>query len=494
MINTYLPALTVNSPYSHSQKNHAIQNNSSVQNERKDIFNGSRRHSSLTAKSTGKNIHKNNLKFGEAKNKKKDWINEKALPSLYVQPLRAAELDTWRWLLSAMHDPNVAPVREEDSPLVEIDLATGVPRLDTHTGILQALVSAIQKSGSSAYVTDTDDRQVEDAVIQYMQKEYGVTVGHENIAILPGVESVLHTLFKEVLKPGTIITSAPAYPGFERALVGTEWNHVRVPLVKNSAFVSPGSFFKYPPILPDFEKFYEAIEKRGVDNVKAISLIFPHNPTGLTVTRKYFQQVVDTAAKHGILVINDMSINTGKNKISILNAKNALNQAIEVHNITKSTLVPGWRIAFAVGTPEVIAPLKKVLANRAAADIPRFIQQAYIYILSNPQAAQFRAELGEKYKENKRFMKEGLEKLGWPCQKLHLTAETPFLWVPVPVNQPSREFAKRLLEKTGVQVHAGTDFGPEGEGFVRITAGDREDLAEALRRFRKAGFIYKPAA
>jgi LL-diaminopimelate aminotransferase len=62
---------------------------------------------------------------------------------------------------------------------------------------------------------------------------------------------------------------------------------------------------------------------------------------------------------------------------------------------------------------------------------------------------------------------------------------TIYVWAPVPEGQTSTSFTEEVLERAGVVVGPGSAYGPNGEGFFRIslTVPD-ERLAEAVERMR----------
>jgi aspartate/methionine/tyrosine aminotransferase len=50
----------------------------------------------------------------------------------------------------------------------------------------------------------------------------------------------------------------------------------------------------------------------------------------------------------------------------------------------------------------------------------------------------------------------------------------------------SQEYTDQLVEKAGVAVVAGTAFGSQGEGFIRVTyACADEDIDEGIRRMKE---------
>jgi LL-diaminopimelate aminotransferase len=62
---------------------------------------------------------------------------------------------------------------------------------------------------------------------------------------------------------------------------------------------------------------------------------------------------------------------------------------------------------------------------------------------------------------------------------------TVFIWAPTPDGHTSASYCELVLEQCGVVVSPGAGYGPNGEGFFRIslTVPDRR-LTEALERLR----------
>ncbi|MGH2507608.1 MAG: aminotransferase class I/II-fold pyridoxal phosphate-dependent enzyme, partial [Ktedonobacteraceae bacterium] len=62
-----------------------------------------------------------------------------------------------------------------------------------------------------------------------------------------------------------------------------------------------------------------------------------------------------------------------------------------------------------------------------------------------------------------------------------------YIWAAVPTGFTSRAFATWLFDTTGVFVTPGSNFGPEGEGYIRIAMTESQERIEtALRRMREA--------
>ena len=79
-------------------------------------------------------------------------------------------------------------------------------------------------------------------------------------------------------------------------------------------------------------------------------------------------------------------------------------------------------------------------------------------------------------------MREGLQSAGF---KVYGGVNAPYIWLKTPDNAGSWRFFEQLLYEVNVVGTPGVGFGPNGEGYLRLTAfGEREDCIEAMRRIR----------
>lgn len=84
---------------------------------------------------------------------------------------------------------------------------------------------------------------------------------------------------------------------------------------------------------------------------------------------------------------------------------------------------------------------------------------------------------------NAKLMREGLEELG---THVYGGKNAPYLWLKTPDGTSSWEFFDQMLHEVNVVVTPGVGFGPQGEGYVRLTAfGNHKDCEEAMRRIKQ---------
>jgi LL-diaminopimelate aminotransferase len=141
----------------------------------------------------------------------------------------------------------------------------------------------------------------------------------------------------------------------------------------------------------------------------------------------------------------------------------------------------GWRIGMAVGNRDLVAMISKVKENTDSG-IFNAIQYAGIAALTRCEMNV--SHMLRVYARRRNLVLATLRQAG-----LHYspTRGTFYVWVHTPRGMTSAEFAGFLLDKARVVVAPGSGYGPNGEGFVRLslTVSDAR-LEEAMERIRRA--------
>jgi LL-diaminopimelate aminotransferase len=144
----------------------------------------------------------------------------------------------------------------------------------------------------------------------------------------------------------------------------------------------------------------------------------------------------------------------------------------------------GWRIGFAVGSPEALNALEKLKSN---VDSGAFlaVQRAAVAALSGPQDCVER--MRAIYQKRRDMLVDGLAGIGWQVPKPKATC---YVWAPVMQGYNSAQMAETLLRDAGVLVTPGSAYGTCGEGYVRfsltVQGGNPEErIAEAVKRIKE---------
>ncbi|NLM29406.1 MAG: aminotransferase class I/II-fold pyridoxal phosphate-dependent enzyme, partial [Methanomicrobiales archaeon] len=161
---------------------------------------------------------------------------------------------------------------------------------------------------------------------------------------------------------------------------------------------------------------------------------------------------------------------------SFLEADGAMEVGVEMHSLSKTYNMTGWRIGMACGNPDIIAGLGRVKTN---VDSGAFnaIQHAAIAALTGPQDCV--QEACSIYRERRDALVAGLTDIGFDVRAPKATF---YVWVPV---DDCMAFAAQLLDQAGIVATPGVGFGQNGEGFVRFAiTRSIERIGEAVERMR----------
>ncbi len=348
-----------------------------------------------------------------------------------------------------------------------IDFGMGNPDLATPHHVVDKLVEAARKPRNHRYSASRGITQLRRSIAEWYARRYDVRIDPESEAIaVIGVKEGLSHLALAIVEPGAMaLVPDPTYPIHAYSMIIAGANIRTIPMIGN------------PDLFASIVKAYQETWPRP----RYIVLSFPHNPTCATVELDFFARLVEFARANGVIVIHDFAyadlVFDGYAAPSFLQVPGAKDVGVELFSMSKSYNMPGWRVGFCVGNPEIISALARI---KSYLDYGMFqpIQIAAIVGMRGPQACV--AETVGVYKSRRDVLVDGLNRIGWPCE---LPRATMFVWARLPGryrDMGSLEFCKLALSEAKVALAPGIGFGPHGEGFIRFA------LVENQKRTRQA--------
>jgi LL-diaminopimelate aminotransferase len=354
-----------------------------------------------------------------------------------------------------------------------IDLGIGDPDQPTPEPIVEKLCEAARNPNTHRYdESEAGWPDFLEAVGRWYRRRFGVELDPKTqILLLLGSKDGLAHICWAMIDPGDAsLVPDPGYTVYKVNTLMAGGEAYAMPLLEENDF------------LPDLSLIPSDVAKRA----KLMFLNYPNNPTGATATLDFFQEAVRFAKEYDIAIVSDLAYSEvtydGYVAPSMLQVEGAFDVVIEMHSLSKTFNMTGWRIGFAVGNSDLIAHLNKLKSNLDSRQFPA-IDIAAAYALDN---VSNQATL-ELYRKRRDILVDGLREIGWRIRKPKASL---YVWAPVPTGFTSAEFAKLLLVKAGVLVVPGSGYGQYGEGYVRMSltvSGDREGerLAEAVRRIKE---------
>ncbi len=355
-----------------------------------------------------------------------------------------------------------------------IDFGMGNPDQPTPQHIVDKLCEAARNPKNHRYSVSRGITKLRGAIADWYRRRYGVEIDPETEAIVTigAKEGISHLALAIVERGDVALVPSPTYPIHAYSVIIAAGDVRNVPL-------GPGIDF--------FEKLQEAY-KSCWPPPKLLILSFPHNPTTQVVDLQFFQRVVEFAKAHRLIVIHDLAYADltfdGYQAPSFLQVPGARDVGVEFFSLSKSYNMPGWRVGFAVGNRQIIAALAQIKSYLAYGHFQP-IQIASFIALNGPQDCV--REIVATYKARRDVLVDGLNRLGWLCDK---PLGTMFVWAKIPeAYRPmgSLEFSKFLLDKAKVAVSPGIGFGDLGDEYVRFALVENQHRTrQALQGIKRA--------
>jgi LL-diaminopimelate aminotransferase len=351
-----------------------------------------------------------------------------------------------------------------------INLSMGDPDLPSPQAVIDRLCATLQDPENHRYPEYFGMRALHEAFAAWFEQRFDVRLAPErNTLPLLGSKEGLAYVGTAVLNAGDVsLIPDPCYPVYTTASTNVGAVPYMLPLLKQNA---------YQPNL-------EHIPADVLAKSRLLWLNYPSNPTTASADLAFFERAVEFARRHNLAIIHDMAyaeVYFGEYRpISILQVPGASEVAVELHSLSKTYNMAGFRVGMLVGNPEIVNAVGRLKSN-IDSGMFRPIQYAAIEAMQLPDS--WLQQRNAIYRRRRDLLVEG-------CNALGMHTQSPdaglYVWAAIP-SFTSRDFASWLFDKTGVYITPGTNFGNAGEGYVRIslTAPD-ERIETALQRMRTA--------
>ncbi len=365
------------------------------------------------------------------------------------------------YLFARIDEMKAAKIR---SGVDVIDLGVGDPDLPTPDHIVEALCDAAHDPRNHHYPSYAGMEAFRTAVAGWYKSRFSVTLdpGKEVLALMGSKDGIAH-IPEAFINPGEyVLAPSPGYPVYRTSTLFAEGRVYEMPLLANNQF------------LPDLS----AIPKKVAESAGLMFLNYPNNPTSAVTLPGFFEEAVDFALDHEILIVHDNAYSEiafdGYEAPSFLSTEGAMETAVEMHSLSKTYNMTGWRIGMACGNAEIIAGLSRVKTN-VDSGVFDAVQRAAIAALSGPQDCI--RDACRIYQDRRDVLIKGLLALGFDVEAPKATF---YVWMAV---DDCMKFATRLLDEAGIVVTPGIGFGSGGDGFVRFALTRSTDrISEAVDR------------
>ncbi len=348
-----------------------------------------------------------------------------------------------------------------------LKLTLGEPDFNTPEHVKQSGMTAIEQNFSH-YSGMAGLADVREAASLFLKTKYQLDYDHQSeVLVTIGATEAISASLLATLEPGDkVLLPAPIYPGYEPIITLAHATPIYLDTTDNDFVLAP-------------DVLEAALEEHG-DQVKAVILNYPSNPTGVVYTREEVKALADVLKKYPVFVISDeiySELTYDEPHVSI--AEYLRDQTIVINGLSKSHAMTGWRIGFIFAPANLTAEIIKVhqyLVTAASTISQKAAVRALVEGINDAEVMK------ADYRARRDFLFEKMTGLGFDIAKPS-GAFYLFAKIPAGFDQDSMAFCVDLAEKNQLAIIPGIAFGPEAEGYVRLSyAASMENLEEAMNR------------
>ncbi len=361
-------------------------------------------------------------------------------------------------------------IAEEDKAV--ISLGPGEPDFGTPKEILNYGKKILSK-GFTHYSPPGGRTDFKKAIDRKLGKENGIKLDDplKQVVVTNGsTEAIMMGLMCLVDAGEEVLTPNPGFLAYIPSIKLLNGFAVEIPLKEETGFQI------------DSDEIKKSISKR----TRAIIVNSPSNPTGTVLKKKDLEELADIAVENELLLISDEAyeyfVYGNAKHVSMASLNGMQPHVLTLHTFSKSYAMPGFRLGFASGPEWLIEKMTKIHVYTALC-APTFSQKLGEFALGMGKKPV--EKMRKEYERRRKMVLRRLRELNGLT--VDVEPEGAFYVFPrIDSGENSFKFAKKVLEKAKVAVVPGTEFGAEGEGFVRMSYATKYELIEkAFERLEK---------
>ncbi|MEA3404794.1 MAG: aminotransferase class I/II-fold pyridoxal phosphate-dependent enzyme [Pseudomonadota bacterium] len=349
-----------------------------------------------------------------------------------------------------------------------IHMEIGEPDFPSLNCVHQAAFEASQK-GLTHYTPTLGLSELRNKLSAFYQSFYQAVVSSENIMLTPGSSSALQLVLTAILNPDDkVLMTDPTYPCNRQFVNLLQGALISVPTSEKS----------------NYQLNFDLLESHWQDDTKVVMVASPANPTGTVIEQDELMKMAHfLAERNAFLIVDEIYQGLVYNRPaeSILANKNRPENIIVINSFSKFFAMTGWRLGWCVA-PKILMPILDRLGQNLFLAAPTLSQYAALRVLE-PDALLQLEQRRQTFAERRDVLFNAMQQAGF---KLKVLPQGAFYlyWDISEWSTDSEKFCEILLQKTGVAITPGTDFGAlQGKHHVRLAyTTNSEQLIKAVNK------------
>ncbi len=353
-----------------------------------------------------------------------------------------------------------------------VHMEVGEPDFETPLPITRAGQQALEE-GRTHYTPALGIPELRREIAAFYRRRYGTVVDPERIVITPGSSGALQLVLSILINPGEeVLMADPGYPCNRHFVYLLGGEPVALP-------VGPETRYQLDA---------ESVASAWTGRTRAVLVASPSNPTGTLLTPEELAAIRQVVRdRGGILIVDEIYqglVYDGDSGTALTLG----DDVFVINSFSKYFGMTGWRLGWLVAPEGYVEAIDR-LAQNIFLSAPTPAQYAALAAFGDETEAILK-QRREEFRQRRDYLLPALARLGFrfpvvPEGAFYLYGDCSAL------TDDSFRFAGELLERAGVAVTPGRDFGiNRPERHIRFAyTTDREKLEEGVRRI--AGFLGK---
>ncbi len=346
-------------------------------------------------------------------------------------------------------------------------LHIGDPFFATPDHICHAALKAMQE-GYTHYAPFSGDNQLREAICRFLKHECDLDFRQEGVLITNGATEAIFCALAGYIDPGDeVLVFDPTYSLYSTCVGAVGGVTVTVPFSQ------------------DFRVMEDELKRRLSSRSRMIIINNPGNPTGTLISREELKAIARVTAKTNLLILSDevyhKFVYDGAEHVSAASLPELGRRCLVVNSFSKTYAMTGWRIGYLAGTEELVKPLLPLhCALTGTVNHPS--QRAALTALDGPQDCV--ENMHAEYVSRRDKMLKEIEKIeGLSC----VPPDGAFyIFCKFDLPLTSAQLTEELLQRR-VAVRSGTEYGPGGEGHIRLAfTPPLSEIEEGMEKLKKA--------
>ncbi len=363
----------------------------------------------------------------------------------------------------------IMKIASEDKSV--ISLGPGEPDFTTPRHIIKHAQKKLSQ-GYTHYSAPAGRTELKEAIAKKLRKENKIKASPDEVIVTCGSQEALLLGTLSLIDPGEkVLVPNPGFLAYIPMVETINGVPVSVPLLESEGF-----------------EFNPDTVKKLIDKRTRILLInTPSNPTGRVLKKKTLEELADIAVDNNLIIFSDEAyeniIYDNQKHISIGSLNGMKNHVVSLFTFSKTQAMAGWRLGYATGPKDIIQSMVKMHIYTTVC-APTIAQIAGYKALTSKQ--DYIEKMRKEYDRRRKLIIKRIEEIPRiSCLK----PEGAFYAFPniKELNMSSAKVSDFLLKKAKVLTVPGTEFGKDGEGYIRLSyATEYKKIEEALNRIEKA--------